>query len=142
MRRLAIRRTNVLKYIQLVEIFYILSAMSLRIALGLFFLRVLVRKWHRIALISILSLSTIASLFYALLAVFQCGPPNKTVENVLSGQGCISKQFNLTTGYVVGGISILADWSFVIVPLFMLRDAQLTFRSKVSVGIIMILGAV
>lgn len=116
--------------------------MCLRIALGLFFLRVLVRRWHRVLLFSILGLSTAANLFYALLAVFQCGVPSKTVDNVLSGTGCISKTFNLNTGYVVGAISILADWSFVLIPFLMLRDAQLTTRSKISVGIIMILGAV
>lgn len=48
----------------------------------------------------------------------------------------------MSTGYIYGIINVLADWTFVLIPISVLMDSDLDRRSKMSVGIVMALGAV
>jgi hypothetical protein len=48
----------------------------------------------------------------------------------------------MTTGYLYGAINIIADWTFVLIPISVLLDSNLDRRSKISVSVVMALGAV
>ena len=48
----------------------------------------------------------------------------------------------MCTGYVYGIINVVADWTFVLLPISVLMDSDLDRRSKISVSIVMCLGAV
>jgi len=50
--------------------------------------------------------------------------------------------FGLATGYLYGAINVIADWTFVLIPITVLLDSELDRRSKISVSIVMALGAV
>lgn len=48
----------------------------------------------------------------------------------------------MSAGYIYGIINVLADWTFVLIPISVLMDSDLDRRSKMSVGMVMALGAV
>jgi hypothetical protein len=48
----------------------------------------------------------------------------------------------LSTGYLYGALNVIADWTFVLIPICVLIDSDLDRRAKISVSIVMGLGAV
>ncbi|KAF1998352.1 hypothetical protein P154DRAFT_536353 [Amniculicola lignicola CBS 123094] len=133
-----------LVYIQLGEIFYVITTTALKISLGLFFLRVLTKRWQINIFYVILYVSGIYGLFYTFIAIFQCGAPDKLLQSFL-GTGnvkCLPSWFLLSTGYIYGSINVIADWTFVLIPIFILLDSDMDRSSKISVSIVMGLGAI
>ncbi|KAF2996508.1 hypothetical protein E8E13_005873 [Curvularia kusanoi] len=131
-----------LVFVQLSEVFYILTTTLLKISLGLFFLRVLTQRWQTLIFHSILAVSTIYGLFYTLTTVFVCGNPARLADSLSSDRKCLSRGFILSTGYIYGIINVVADWTFVLIPIAILLDSNINRRSKISVSIIMGLGAI
>jgi hypothetical protein len=131
-----------LVYVQLSEIFYILTTTTLKISLGLFFLRVLTKRWQIVLFHSLLGVSVVYGLFYVISTVFRCGDPKHIADTYLLTRKCASTTFILTTGYLYGAINVIADWTFVLIPISVLIDSDLDRRSKISVSIVMALGAV
>ncbi|KAF1833063.1 integral membrane protein [Decorospora gaudefroyi] len=131
-------------YVQLSEVFYILTTTLLKVSLGLFFLRVLTKRWQTLIFHVILVISGTYGLFYVFVTVFQCGDPTKLADSLLSLESprCLPSAFLLTTGYLYGIMNILADWTFVLIPISVLVDSDLDRRSKISVSLVMALGAV
>ncbi|RAR09031.1 importin subunit beta-1 [Stemphylium lycopersici] len=131
-------------FIQLSEVFYILTTTFLKVSLGLFFLRVLTKRWQKIIFHVILAVSATYGLFYVFIVLFQCGNPVHLADNLLnpSATHCLPEALRLTTGYTYGIINVIADWTFVLIPISVLVDSELDRRSKISVSIVMGLGAV
>ncbi|CAE7030700.1 hypothetical protein CFE70_004259 [Pyrenophora teres f. teres 0-1] len=131
-------------FVQLSEVFYILTTTLLKISLGLFFLRVLTKKWQKLIFHIALTISTTYGFLYVFVALFQCGDPTRLADNLLhpSSPNCLPSAFLMCTGYVYGIINVIADWTFVLLPVSVLMDSDLDRRSKISVSIVMCLGAV
>jgi hypothetical protein len=132
-----------LVYVQLSEVFYILTTTTLKISLGLFFLRVLTKRWQTVLFHSLLGVSAVYGFFYVMSTIFRCGDPKHIADTYLgSTRKCASTTFILTTGYIYGATNVIADWTFVLIPISVLIDSDLDRRSKISVSIVMALGAV
>jgi hypothetical protein len=129
------------QFIMLSELTYILSTTFLKLAIGLFFMRILVKAWQTTTFKIFLVVSTIYGLFYSLLAIFQCKNPAHLFSNILAKK-CISDSLLLGASYTYAVMNILTDFTFVIIPIFMLQDSTMDKRSKLSVATIMALGAV
>ncbi|OSS48735.1 hypothetical protein B5807_06876 [Epicoccum nigrum] len=128
--------------VQLSEVFYILTTTLLKISLGLFFLRVLTKRWQTITFHSILGISAVYGLFYTLTTLFVCGNPARLADSHVGSRKCLPVGFILSTGYIYGAINVIADWTFVLIPIAILMESDLCRRSKISVSIIMGLGAI
>jgi hypothetical protein len=113
-----------------------------KISLGLFFLRVLTKRWQRILFYVLMGVSTAYGFTYVLTIIFTCGDPAKIADTVFMPKDCLPAAVTLGTGYLYGALNVTADWIFVLVPITVLMDSSLDRRSKISVGIIMALGAV
>lgn len=100
------------------------------------------KPWQRATFYVILAICISYSTLYVFIAIFQCGLPTELLEYVVSGQGCLPTDVLLGFGYTYSAISIIADWVFVVIPIFMLAETSIDRRSKVSVGVIIALGAV
>jgi hypothetical protein len=124
------------------EVFYTLTTTTLKISLGLFFLRVLSKRWQIMLFHILLGVSAIYGLFYVLASIFACGDPAKIADTLLGSKKCLPVAFGLTTGYIYGAINVIADWTFVLIPITVLLDSKLDRRSKISVSMVMALGAV
>ncbi|KAH7389802.1 hypothetical protein BKA66DRAFT_414475 [Pyrenochaeta sp. MPI-SDFR-AT-0127] len=129
-------------YVQLSEIFYILTTTLLKVSLGLFFLRVLTKRWQTLIFHIILGVSATYGLFYVFVTIFQCGDPAKLADSLLGSPKCLPSAFLLTTGYLYGVINVIADWTFVLIPISFIIDSDLDRRAKISVSIVMGLGAI
>lgn len=134
--------TDPIQLIQLAEVFYILTTTTLRISLGLFFLRVLTKRRQTLIFHIILGVSAMYGVFYVFVTIFQCGNPINLADSFLDKNRCLPKVFILTTGYIYGILNVVADWTFVLIPIAILIDSDIDRRSKISVSIVMALGAI
>ncbi|KAF1844212.1 uncharacterized protein K460DRAFT_388086 [Cucurbitaria berberidis CBS 394.84] len=129
-------------YVQLGEIFYIFTTTLFKISLGLFFLRVLTQPWQTLIFRVILGVSATYGLFYIFVTIFQCGKPADLADSLIGSSSCLPSAFLLTTGYLYGVINVIADWTFVLIPISILVDSELDRRAKISVSVVMGLGAI
>ena len=112
----------------------------LKISLGIFFLRIVIRPWHAIFVYAIMTVSTAFGIAYFFFALFQCGNPTKILENKLAGH-CQSASTQLGMGYTHASVQAFSDWAFASLPVIILWDAKMDRRTKASVAFILMLGA-
>lgn len=132
------------QYVQLSEIFYILTTTFLKISLGLFFLRLLTKPWQTRLFQVLLVVSAAYGIFYFFATCFVCGNPAKLGENLANNRAknCAPIWFVLSTGYIYGVVNVLSDWTFTFIPICVLLDSKMDRREKISVGLIMSFAAV
>jgi hypothetical protein len=117
--------------------------MTLKISLAVFFLRIIVRRWQRLAIYTTISISTGFSIAYFFFTIFQCGyftSPVQFFVKKLSGE-CVSRASIIGMNFTHAGVMTLTDWPFVILPLSLLRRSLLKRKEKFVVGFLLMLGA-
>jgi hypothetical protein len=134
--------TCISQFIQLGEVFYILTTTFLKISLGLFFLRVLTKRWQHQTFYVILFISGLYGLTFLLITIFECGSPANLADRFIGSDKCAPAWFLLAAGYLYGIINVIADWSFTLIPIVLLMDSEMDLRSKISISIVMGFAAV
>jgi len=110
--------TNNSQMLLVTEIFYVLTMLVLKIALAIFFLRIMVSPWQRRIVFAAAGLSTVFNTGYFFYAIFQCGIPQGPYIffiKKISGQ-CITAAQILGVAYTHGAITALTDLVFAIIP--------------------------
>jgi len=82
------------------------------------------------------------SIFYFFLIVFQCQPVFYFWTQYLGHTGkCVNPNVIADSTYAHSAISAVADWTLGILPIFLVWNLKMNPRTKVSVGLILALGA-
>jgi hypothetical protein len=121
------------------EVSYLTSILFLKISLGLFFLRVVQIKWQRGLVYGVMIMSTIIQSCHAFLLVFACGNPKHYPEHMLASK-CIPKHIQVDLAYEQAAVTTLTDFIFALLPIALLWNTTLDFRSKLSVAFVLLLG--
>ncbi|KAF2660064.1 hypothetical protein K491DRAFT_589929 [Lophiostoma macrostomum CBS 122681] len=132
---------NLTKWTIVGEATYIGTVMILKISLGIFFARIVVKRWHLWIIWTTVATSvasSVASFFYCLL---RCGPNLDLYVYRQLASECTPRKFDLFIAYQQVSITTLTDIVFVSFPFLILRKANMDTRSKVSVGLILSLAA-
>jgi hypothetical protein len=121
------------------EVFYLTTIMFLKISLGLFFLRVVLKKWQRKVVYATVFLSTIINIYHTIFIIFSCGDPRYYLEHMVQMK-CVRKSVELGLAYEQAAVTTITDFVFALLPLPLLWNASMDRRSKISVGCILGLG--
>ncbi|KAH8692329.1 hypothetical protein BGW36DRAFT_387402 [Talaromyces proteolyticus] len=114
----------------LCEIFYVISACLIKVSVGLFLLRITVRVIH-IWILRLSMLGTIVfGMVYLFLTIFQCRPISAWWT--IPKQGCYKPSVILGTMYTASTMNAVADWTFGLLPIFMVRELNMSRRTKVA----------
>lgn len=134
---------KLVKWWWLGEQFYCLTGMTLKFTIGLFLLRIAVHKSQKTIIWTVMVVSGLMSIYFFLLFCFQCVPVAYFWgQYSSSGKGsCINPVIVSRTAYVYSAVSCWSDWTFCILPGFMVWNLQMNFRMKVSVLLLFALGA-
>ncbi|KAF2624021.1 hypothetical protein BU25DRAFT_424413 [Macroventuria anomochaeta] len=132
-----------LRYWFFCEVLYTITTSIFKIAIGLFLLRITIVRVHIWIIRIIMAVATFVGVAYTLLVVFQCKPisywwdlnPNHTGT-------CLSASLVMNFTYVVSALNSLADWTFGLLPIFVVKDLQMKRRVKVIVSAIIGLAAI
>ncbi|EXK25056.1 hypothetical protein FOMG_18261 [Fusarium oxysporum f. sp. melonis 26406] len=124
---------------------YVLANMALKASIGIFLLRICVTKTHKIVIWAITGLTELYSLFFFLLFVLQCRPTSlfwlRYTADPPNGS-CMDAQVVSNAFYGYSAISCLSDWTYSILPIFLVWKLQMSLRTKVSVVLILAAGAI
>lgn len=130
---------GVVKALIMILTFYVATVTMIKISLGIFLSRIVVRKSHKIIIYVVVAVSTVWGCASMMVAVFQCGYPKSSefyISQRINGR-CITNATALGVAYTQGVVSALSDFIFTMLPLFILRDAQMEKRAKISLAIIL-----
>ena len=131
-----------LKYWYFCEIFYCCSTSVLKVSIGLFLLRVATNKIHIWIVRMVMVLAAVFGFAFFFVLVFQCWPISDWWSLDINQKHCIKPDIVVGLTYGVSGLNVIADWTFVLIPIAILIDSDIDRRSKISVSIIMGLGAI
>jgi hypothetical protein len=126
------------------EHFYTLGILALKISLGIFFLRVMVTRWQKRIIYLIMFVTSIFHIAYFFFSVFQCGYFDTIwifLERKATGEQCIPQNALYGMGYTQGAISTIGDWTFAILPIFVVRGLKMSDKEKATVFVILSMGA-
>jgi hypothetical protein len=135
-------QTNAFQLWFFAELFYILTTVSLRLAVGYFLLRVALRKGHRYTIYFLNSANVLFNVSCFFFSIFTCTPVSYfwTRVNQEHNGHCL----NLASAYVTvaqSGLSVLLDWTYGILPMFIVWDLNMSKKKKLLVAMILSLGA-
>jgi hypothetical protein len=119
------------------EATYIVTVAVLKLSLGIFFARIVVKPWQLWTIYSTVAVnivSSTASFFYVLL---RCGVNlNIYVYEQLANR-CTPRSLDRFFAYQQAAFTTITDCIFATLPIFILWDAHMDIRSKLSVGFIL-----
>lgn len=115
--------------------------MVLKISLGIFFARIIVKPWQFVLIYTTVATSILSSTAALLYCLFRCGSNlDEYVMRQLINK-CTPKGLDLFISYQQAAVTTLTDLVFVALTLLILWNANMSLRSKLSVGIILCLAA-
>jgi hypothetical protein len=118
-----------------------MAMMTLKISLGIFFARIIVKPWQLGLIyvnVGINIFSSAAAFFYCL---FRCGADldNYVIQQLYDR--CTPQTLDRFVAYQQAAVTTLTDIVFVVLPVFILWNANMSRSSKISVGFILCLAA-
>ncbi|KAL6706069.1 hypothetical protein ACN47E_006171 [Coniothyrium glycines] len=129
------------KWVVVSEAMYVVAMMTLKISLGIFYARIVVKTWQLAVIYTTVGInifSSLASFFYCL---FRCGPNlNMYVLQQLAYK-CTPHKFDLFMAYQQAAFNTLTDLMFFLLPFCILWNSNMDRRTKISVGFILCLAA-
>lgn len=133
----ALDRMRALRYWWWCELFYTAATCMLKCSVGLFLLRIAVKPGH-IMTIYVMSAATILlSVGYFFVFIFQCTPVSSFWTIKPNNDGCLPLDAIAGIAYAAASLGSVSDWTFGILPGFIVYDLQMNTRTKmVVVGIL------
>lgn len=104
----------------------------LKVSVGVFLLRITVRPIHIWTLRFLMLGTVVFGLIYLIIGGVQCTP----ISNywTVPRRGCMSPRTVVNAGYVGAVMNSLADWTFGLLPIFIIRDLHMSRKTKILVG--------
>ncbi|KAF2683723.1 hypothetical protein K458DRAFT_389651 [Lentithecium fluviatile CBS 122367] len=133
--------TMLTKWVIASEVTYILTVLTVKISLGIFFARIIVQRWQHNLIhvtLAVTALSSISSCFYC---IFRCGPDiNDYVLRQLVNK-CTPRALDRFFAYQHAAFSFLTDGVFATLPVFIVWNIHMKRHLKFHVGFILSLAA-
>lgn len=123
--------------------FYICTTIIFKLSLAVFFLRVAMTNAQRWVVYGTVSTYTMFTIAYLFAVIFQCGNPRPRTWLIHQVEGrCIPWSVIGPLSYIHGSLNLVTDWTFAILPVFVVQKAELSSRIKISVWCILAIGAI
>ncbi|ORX94210.1 hypothetical protein BCR34DRAFT_499411 [Clohesyomyces aquaticus] len=126
----------------LCELLYILSNCTLKIALGIFYLRVAVKKGHILVIKTVMLGTVLFGLCYFFMAAFQCIPVSEFWDHHPALEKCIPEAPTTGITYSLSAVNACADWILGLLPFFIVWDLQVNRKTKIMVAGILAFAAI
>ncbi|KAI0125635.1 GPCR, PTH11-type [Xylariales sp. AK1849] len=127
------------EYLLYSQVLYGVSMPLIKASIVLTLVRITMNKWYRYALYAMQFLATVMAMVGILASLLYCRPV-KAYWNPLLGT-CGDFMIVVNIGYAWTAVGIITDWMCAIIPYFIVRNLQMSRRSKTTVIVILGLGA-
>jgi len=116
--------------------------MFIKASIGIMLLRLSVNRIHKTIVWIVLGVTEVYSLFFFFIFLFQCLPSAYFWTQFTGGKGsCMDPRIVVRVFFGYSAITCAGDWTFSILPVFMVWDLQMGKKEKVSVILILAVGA-
>lgn len=118
--------------------------MAIKASIAIFLLRICVTKVHKMIIYVIIGITELYSLVFFILFILQCRPTSLFWLRYSSDPpagSCLDASVVANVFYGYSAISCLTDWTYSILPVFLVWNLQMNTRVKVSVIGILAAGA-
>ena len=111
---------------------------------AVFYLRIVIERWQRILLKTIMVVVVLFGIAYGACLIFQCWPIKFTwYRYATSYEGhCAPPGVVLGGTYAQSALSALVDWTLATLPIVILRHSNMTIQGKLAITFLLSLGAV
>jgi hypothetical protein len=113
-------------------LFYALSRIASRLSIGSFLLRIAVKCGHVWIIYFAMFISVLAGVLFFFVSLFQCWPISYFWDKTSQSGYCISMDVIVGLSYLYTVFSIISDFTFAILPAFLVWGLQLTQRTKMA----------
>ncbi|KAF2771719.1 hypothetical protein EJ03DRAFT_289193 [Teratosphaeria nubilosa] len=149
------RAQKALSFWYFCEAFYVASTGMLKVSIGLFLLRVATKPLHVWLIRAIMAFSAVFGGAFVHLpkntvhrssantccqlfvVIFQCWPISDWWSLNPADKHCINPTAIIGLTYGVSALNVLADWTIGILPIFIVRDLQMSLRQRRLVSVIL-----
>lgn len=130
-------RMRALRYWWFCELFYTSATCTLKCSVGLFLLRIAVKRGHILTIYVMNVANILLSVAYFFVFIFQCNPVSSFWTIKPNNEHCLPIHAIEGISYGAAALGSLSDWVFGILPGFIVYDLQMNKRTKlVVVGIL------
>ncbi|EKJ75718.1 hypothetical protein NXS19_012218 [Fusarium pseudograminearum] len=119
---------------------YILDMMFIKLSIGVFLLRLSVKKVYNWIIWVSLAIITIWSLVLWFWNLFQCNPVEMQWDFRIKDGTCVSADQIVSAAYAISVMTVLSDWLYALLPIPMLWSVKMTKQAKATVIVILGLG--
>ncbi|RDW84839.1 hypothetical protein BP6252_02429 [Coleophoma cylindrospora] len=129
------------KLIFVCELLYVATTAITKASIGLYFLRLTSRRYHKITIYTTLAVVAVFSTIYFFFILFQCSPVDYLwgFYHGMNGH-CTSNTTLANVTYAHAAMSAVTDWSFGLLPVFFVWRMKMSPRTKISVILVLSLG--
>jgi hypothetical protein len=114
----------------------------LKISLGIFYLRIVVSRWHKVTVYATVGIAAVYSSYYFFAILFSCGLPSHFLANALKGKCTGTVQSRYAVNMTAGVINAASDFILAILPIALIKKACIPLPAKISAGLILFLGCI
>ncbi|CBX94624.1 hypothetical protein IAQ61_009310 [Plenodomus lingam] len=122
-------------------LFYSISMICSKLSIGCLLLRISVRKLHTYIIYAAMIVSIVAGGTFFFVCLFQCDPVSYMWDKRQQGT-CINNTVITALGYVYSIFSIISDFTFAIIPGFLVWHLQLKRRTKIALIPLITMGCI
>ena len=112
----------------------------LKISLGIFYLRIVVSRWHKITVYATVGIAAIFTSYYFFAILFSCGLPSHFLTNALHGKCTGTVHGRYAVNMTAGVINTVSDFILAILPIALINKACMPLPAKISASLILLLG--
>ncbi|WDK10328.1 CFEM domain-containing protein [Colletotrichum graminicola] len=120
------------------QIFYLVKHIAAKISICAMYLRILVDRWSRIAVIGLIASLIVQTILFFFLVAFQCTPVQSIWDRSVPGF-CLNIQ---AISYAGAAFTITYDCIFIVLPLPQLLKLNIPMRKKLALALLLTLGSV
>lgn len=102
-----------------------------KVSIGWFLLRIAVKKLHSWIIYMAIFISVVAGGVFFFVTLFQCAPVSYFWNKRQSGT-CINIEVIIGLAYLYSAFSVISDFTFAILPAFLVWNLQLKRRTKIA----------
>ncbi|PON25133.1 hypothetical protein TGAM01_v206214 [Trichoderma gamsii] len=125
------------------ELFYVFCTCVVKVSVGFFLLRVAIDIKHIWILRLSIASTVVFSIAFFFIGVFQCNPISAYWEIYPGIEGyCIPERTIIIMNYVGSCLNCIADWTFGILPAFIVWSLKMPLKTKILVIVLLSFAAI
>jgi hypothetical protein len=113
-----------------------------KMSITFFFRRVIVERIHKLILATAAALTIISCFIFFLTCIFQCWPLSYFWDKYSQTGTCIPDRVVIGLALLFSVINLLTDFTFALMPAWILSHLNMRRKTKVALSVLMGLGCV